>query len=161
LGRADFRRGIAALEAFGLAYDVLIYERQLVEAAELVRAFPRQRFVVDHVAKPDIRNRSFESWQRGMRTLASCDNVWCKISGLVTEADWAGWSAEDFTQYIESALDAFGPQRCMFGSDWPVCTLAASYADVATIVRDHIVRLSGHEQDAILGGTASAFYGIR
>jgi L-fuconolactonase len=156
--RGDFRRGISMLEPLGLAYDVLIYERQLPEAIEFVRAFPRQRFVVDHIAKPDIKNRSFDAWSRGMREMAASDNVCCKLSGMVTEADWSDWSVETFSPYIEVVLEAFGPERCMAGSDWPVCTLAATYHDVIDIVRRHVERLSPHEQEAVLGGTALRVY---
>lgn len=160
LERADFRRGIADLDRFGLAYDVLIFERQLAEAIDFVQAFPRQKFVVDHIAKPDIRNRSFDAWARGMRELASHENTWCKLSGMVTEADWANWAPADFAPYLDVVLEAFGPRRCMIGSDWPVCTVAGTYGDVITIVREYIGRLSAAEQGAILGGTAIEFYGL-
>jgi L-fuconolactonase len=161
MARVDFRRGIAALDRFGLAYDVLVYARQLTEAVALVRAFPRQRFVVDHIAKPDIKNKSFDAWARGMRELAASENTWCKLSGLVTEADWASWSPPDFWPYLDVVLEAFGPARCMIGSDWPVCTLAGTYRSVIAIVRDYIAVLSPDEQAAIHGGTAAAFYGLR
>jgi len=162
---AAFRRGIAALERFGLAYDVLIYERQLAETVELVRAFPRQRFVVDHIAKPDIRahragTATMDAWRAGMRALAACDNVWCKLSGMVTEGEWSGWSPGDFEPYLDVVLDAFGPGRCMIGSDWPVCTLAGSYGDVTGIVTAYAGRLSASEREQVLGGTAARFYGL-
>jgi L-fuconolactonase len=156
--RAAFRKGIAALAGFGLAYDVLIYERQLAEAVELVQAFPSQRFVVDHIAKPDIRDRSFDAWAAGMRAMASCENAWCKLSGMVTEAEWRGWSAADFAPYLEVVLEAFGAERCMVGSDWPVCTLAGPYGEVVGIVREFVRGLSEPEREAAFGGTAAEFY---
>jgi L-fuconolactonase len=158
--RADFRRGVGQLERVGLTYDLLIYERQLPEAIEFVGAFTRQKFVVDHVAKPDIKRRSFDEWARGMRQLAAHDNVWCKLSGMVTEGQWSDWKRDDFAPYIETVLDAFGARRCMIGSDWPVCTVAASYADVIGIVRSYIASLSNAEQESVLGATAVEFYGL-
>ena len=160
-----FRRGIGALERVGLVYDVLIYERQLAEAGDLVRAFPRQRFVVDHIAKPDIRahtagTATADAWRAGIRALASSDNVWCKLSGMVTEADWSSWEPPDFAPYLDTVLDAFGPDRCMIGSDWPVCTVAGTYANVTSIVRDYAARLSAANRDAILGAWPAGFYGL-
>ncbi|MBI5289221.1 MAG: amidohydrolase family protein [Chloroflexi bacterium] len=160
-----FRRGIAALERHELAYDVLIYERQLAEAVELVRAFPRQRFVVDHIAKPDIRAHwsgaaTMDAWRDGMRALAAHDNVWCKLSGMVTEGDWSSWSPADFEPYLDVVLDAFGPDRCMIGSDWPVCTLADTYGEVTGIVTSYAERLSDSDREQILGRTATAFYAV-
>lgn len=160
LARADFRRGIAELAPRGLAYDVLVFARQLPAAIDLVRAFPNQRFVVDHLAKPEIASGRLEPWATLLRELARAPNAWCKLSGLVTEADWKGWLPSDFTPYLEVALEAFGAERLLVGSDWPVCTLAAPYAAALGIARDFIARCSESEQDAILGGNAARCYGL-
>jgi L-fucono-1,5-lactonase len=159
--RPGFIDGIAALGRFDLPYDILIYARHLPVAAELVQQLPTQRFVVDHIAKPDMRHGRIEAWKRGIATLAQYPNVWCKLSGLVTEADWRAWKPADFAVYLDVVLDRFGADRSMIGSDWPVCTLAGDYADVMAIVTDYIARLSRDEQDAILGGTAARFYQLR
>ena len=156
--RPDFVRGIALLRQLGLTYDLLIYPRHLPAAVDLVRCLPDQSFVVDHIAKPEIRARRVDDWQRGIRALAAAPNVCCKLSGLVTEADWQRWQAADFAAYLDIVLEAFGPQRLMIGSDWPVCTLAACYADAIRVVTDYIGRLSVDEQDAVLGGVAACWY---
>jgi L-fuconolactonase len=159
--RPDFVRGIAALGAFGLTYDILIYARQLPSAFELVQRFPQQRFVLDHIGKPQIRERRLSPWRDGITALAACPNVSCKLSGMVTEAEWGGWAPSDFAAYLDVVLDRFGPQRLMIGSDWPVCTLAGSYAEVIAVVTDYISFLSASDCDAILGGNAARFYGLR
>ena len=156
--RPDFMRGIGALGEFGLAYDILIYARQLPAAAELAAAFPEQRFVVDHIAKPEIRERRTDAWARGIAALARHPNVWCKLSGMVTEADWGAWSPDDIAPYIDIVLEAFGPDRLMIGSDWPVCTLAGAYGHVMQVVIQRIARLSPREQAAILSENAAQFY---
>jgi L-fuconolactonase len=154
--RDDFLRGIASLEAYHFTYDILIYPRQLPAAVELVRRFPRQRFVIDHLAKPFVRTGEMKPWATLMRGIARCDNVFCKLSGLVTEANWAGWAPADFTPYLDVAFEAFGVDRLMFGSDWPVCLLAASYAQVKQLIQDYAA--SG--QDGIFGQNATRFYGL-
>jgi L-fuconolactonase len=165
MAREDFRRGIAALRDYGLSYDILIYQRQLAEAEEFVRAFPGQVFVLDHMAKPDIRAHeagdrvSFDAWVAGIRALAVHDNVYCKLSGMVTEADWTASVPATFEPYLATVIEAFGAARCMIGSDWPVCTLSGSYGDVTDIVRDYVGRLSAPEHAAILGGNALRAYG--
>ncbi|MBI5284164.1 MAG: amidohydrolase family protein [Chloroflexi bacterium] len=156
--RPEFMRGIAALEEFGLAYDILIYVRQLPAAAELAAAFPGQRFVLDHIAKPEIRERRIDDWARGIEALARHRNVSCKLSGMVTEADWNAWSPDDIAPYIDVVLESFGPERLMIGSDWPVCTLAGAYGDVLQVVTERIARLATQEQVAILGENAAQFY---
>jgi L-fucono-1,5-lactonase len=153
-----FRHGIAALERFDLVYDILIYARQLREATRFAAAFSRQRFVLDHLGKPDIRGGAFEPWRRDIMALAALPHVCCKLSGLVTEADWRTWTAAQLRPYLDTALEAFGPSRLMFGSDWPVCTVAASYAQVVALVRDAIGDYSADEQARILGGTAADVY---
>ena len=156
----EFLRGLRQLHPFGLTYDLLLYPHQLPAAVELVGLLPEQPFVLDHLAKPRIKAGEIDSWRRDIRALARHDNVCCKVSGLVTEADWKGWKPADFVPYLDVALEAFGPRRLMVGSDWPVCLLAGEYADGATIPREYFARLSADEQDAIWGGTAAEFYGL-
>ena len=156
--RPDFMRGIAALAQFDLAYDILIYPRQLRAAAELAAAFPKQRFVLDHLGKPPIRGGEIDAWARGIAALSRNRNVYCKLSGLVTEADWREWSPDDFAPYLDIAMQWFAPERLMFGSDWPVCTLAGSYPDVTAIVTRYLDRLAPEARDMILGETAIDFY---
>lgn len=163
LGEA-FVRGLRTLWPLSLAYDLLLYPPQLAAAVELAALLPEQRFVLDHLAKPSVRVWRTASdradWRQDIEALARHDNVFCKLSGLVTEADWSGWRREEFRPYLEVVLEAFGPRRLMFGSDWPVCRLAARYADVAGIVADLVAPLAVAEQAAIWGGTARAFYGL-
>ena len=156
--REDFRRGIAALARFDLAYDVLIYPRQLPAAIEFVAQFPQQRFVLDHIAKPLIGEGVMEPWRTEIRELARNPNLYCKLSGMVTEARWQQWRPENFRPYLDVVFEAFGPERLMLGSDWPVCTLAGEYEDTIRIVTDFISCLSAAEQDAILGGNCERFY---
>jgi L-fuconolactonase len=158
--REGFRRGIGALQRHGFTYDILIYPRQLPAALELVSFFPEQLFVIDHLAKPEIKDRKIEPWATQMRALARNSNVYCKISGLVTEADWHGWRPEDFRPYLDVVFDAFGPERLMFGSDWPVCLVASSYAGVKKLVMDYLVYFSDADRAKVLGETAARFYGI-
>jgi L-fuconolactonase len=159
--RRDFRAGIAHLSEYGLAYDILVFPRQLPAALKLVKEFPKQRFVVDHIAKPLIAEGRVAPWDLGMRELAKADNVWCKLSGMVTEARWDAWKPEDFRPYLDVVLDAFGSSRLMIGSDWPVCTVAATYGRALKLVRDYIERLTVSEQEAILGGNCARFYGVK
>lgn len=157
----DFTRGIARLREFGFTYDILIYPRQLSAAIELVSQFPEQRFVVDHMAKPEIKARSREPWATRMRTIAQNSNVYCKLSGLVTEADWHHWKPEDMIPYLDVVFEAFGPKRLMFGSDWPVCLLAAGYGHVKQLVESYVeVNAAEHKHD-IFGGNAKRFYGVK
>ena len=165
---AAFVRGLRQLHAFGLTYDLLLFPQQLPAAVELVAAMPEQPFVLDHLAKPRVKEwtgeastqRDRQGWRHDIEALARHPHVCCKLSGLVTEAAWRGWKPADFTPFLDVVLEAFGPERLMFGSDWPVCLLAGEYADVAGIVRDHCGRLSAGEQAAIWGGTAARFYGL-
>jgi L-fuconolactonase len=158
--RDDVLNGISVLESFGLTYDLLVYPRQLPAAREVVRRFPRQRFVLDHLGKPPVASGVLSPWREEIRGLAASPNVTCKLSGLVTEASWSDWTPADLVPYLDVALEAFGPTRLMIGSDWPVCTLAGEYAAVMATVRDYVARLSPAEQHAILGGTATRFYGL-
>jgi L-fuconolactonase len=159
--RPAFCRGIAALEAFDLAYDILIYSRHLPVAAEFVARFERQRFVLDHLAKPDIRSSAMREWERGIRQLAAFPNVVAKLSGLVTEADWQRWTPADIRPYLDVAFDCFGAGRLMMGSDWPVCTVAAGYARTLAVVTDYVSTLPGDAQAAVAGGTAQRFYKLK
>ena len=157
----DFLHGISLLEEFDLAYDILIYTQHLPIAAEFVERFPRQRFVLDHLAKPPIKSGAVDLWARGLRKLASFPNVCAKVSGLVTEADWSAWKPEDIQPYVDVAFECFGPSRLMIGSDWPVCTVAASYSQVASLVRDYLSRYEPEEREAVLGGNASKFWQLQ
>jgi L-fuconolactonase len=159
--RPDFLRGIECLKDFGFTYDILIYARQLPAAIELVSRYPEQLFVVDHIAKPDIKEKRCLPWERGLRTLAETPNVYCKVSGLVTEADWQQWSSADFKPYLDVVFDAFGVDRLMFASDWPVCLLAASYDEVVGMVEDYVRNLSPLDVEKIFGLNAAHFYGQR
>jgi L-fuconolactonase len=157
----DFLRGIAMLEEFDLAYDILIYTRHLPVAAEFVARFPRQRFVLDHLAKPPIKSRVLDSWARGIRDLAAFENVFCKVSGMVTEADWQAWKPEDMLPYLDVAFECFGPSRLMIGSDWPVCTMAASYSRVMEPVKNYLGKFAEEERNDVLGGNAANFWRLK
>ncbi len=158
LMRPDFLQGIATLGEVDLAYDILIYMRHLPVAAEFVARFPRQRFVLDHLAKPDVRGRELAGWSRGIRELAAFPNACCKLSGLVTEADWGNWSEQDLTPYLDVAFECFGSARLMIGSDWPVCTVAGSYSRVVDVVKNYLSRLPVEARHAVLGKTAREVY---
>lgn len=158
--REDFCRGIKELSTYNFTYDILVYPLQLPAVAAFVQQFPRQRLVIDHMAKPDFKTGELSAWETHMRAIAQQPNVYCKLSGLVTEADWQKWEASHFAPFLDVALDAFGPERLMFGSDWPVCKLAASYAEVKAIVTDYISRLTATERAGIMGGNAIRFYGL-
>lgn len=158
---ADFRRGIAQLAELNLTYDLLVYPRQLPAAIELVRRFPRQPFVLDHLAKPAIKAGTISPWREDVRALAALPNVLCKLSGMVTEADLAAWRPEDFHAYLEVVCDAFGPDRLMYGSDWPVCLLAASYARQHALLADFLAtRFDPLNREKIFGTNAARFYGV-
>jgi L-fuconolactonase len=158
--RKDFLRGLGQLENFGLTYDLLLFPRHLQVACEVVKRFPNQSFVLDHIAKPPVQTEEMEPWASDLRQLAAFPNVFCKISGLVTEAKWDSWSAQDFEPYINVVLNAFGTDRLMIGSDWPVCTLAADYKTVIDLDISYISQLCGDEQNAILGKNPIKFYSI-
>jgi L-fuconolactonase len=156
----DFGRGIGLLGQFGLTYDILIYPRHLPVTTEFAARFPDQPFVLDHLAKPFIKDHELEPWAKHLRELARRENVHCKLSGMVTEADWLVWDRDDFTPYLDVALEAFGPGRLMIGSDWPVCKVAAGYGEVMQLVEEYIARLSPAEQAGVLGENAIRFYGL-
>ncbi len=158
----DFLRGISLLEEFDLAYDILIYPKHLSVAAEFVGRFPRQRFVLDHLAKPPIRDGNIggniDAWEQGVRRLAEFPNVFCKLSGLVTEADWELWRPQQIFPFLDVAFESFGPERLMTGSDWPVCLAAASYARTIGVVKTYLLQQETEWQDAVLGGNAQRFW---
>jgi L-fuconolactonase len=149
-----FCRGVSVLEELGLAYDILIFRRHLPVAAEFVARFSGLRFVLDHLAKPDIRSGDIREWERDLRRLAACPHVSCKLSGLVTEADWHRWSPGDIRPYLDVAFDCFGADRLMIGSDWPVCTVAADYGRTMAVVMEYLDDRPARERDAVLGGNA-------
>jgi len=156
--RPEFGRGIEALEEFDLAYDILVYPRHLPVATEFVRSFPRQRFVLDHLAKPEIARGEIRDWSRGLRALAAEPNVLAKLSGLVTEADWTHWTAGQMRPYLDAAFECFGPSRLMIGSDWPVCTLAGDYGRTMQVVTAYLEGRPVAERAAVLGGNAREFW---
>ncbi len=156
--RKDFRNGISALKPFDYTYDILVFHRQLPAAINLVNSFPEQAFVLDHIAKPDIRSGEILSWKKNIEELAKAENVMCKISGMVTEADWNNWKAEDLKPYLDVIFENFSTSHLMFGSDWPVCNLAADYAKVVRTVEEYINTLSIQEQNQIWYENAHSFY---
>ncbi|HLH07716.1 MAG TPA: amidohydrolase family protein [Terriglobales bacterium] len=158
--RPAFLQGIAALEEFGLTYDILIYSRHLQVAAEFVRHFPKQRFVLDHLAKPPIKSGALQPWAGDLRRLAQFSNVYCKLSGLVTEADWNNWEPQHFRPYIDVAMECFGPDRLLIGSDWPVCTVAGSYSAVMDLLTEYLKDYPELVRDAVLGDNAERFWNL-
>jgi len=161
----DFIRGIGCLNQFNLTYDILIYPRQLPTALELVARFPEQLFVLDHIAKPNIKSGDHSAenmdWARNIRSLAAHPNVSCKLSGLITEADWNDWRPEDFRPYLDTVFEAFGAHRLMFGSDWPVCLLAGTYQRAREVIQKYVGEFSAAQQQQIFGGNAEKFYGLK
>jgi L-fuconolactonase len=156
----DFMRGIGKLKDYDLVYDILIFPHQLPATIELVKKFPDQVFILDHIAKPDIKDKKISQWQSNIEKLALFENVSCKISGMVTETDWHNWSKEDFKPYMEAVLEAFGTNRLTIGSDWPVCTLAGEYGNVISIASDFIAQLSDNEQKSIWQDNPVRIYGL-
>jgi len=160
LERPAFVAGVGRLDRLGLTYDILIYSRQFPEAIAFARRFPSQRLVLDHLGKPDVRGGGLAEWRRQVESLAALPHVWCKLSGLVTEADWKAWTPAQLRPYLDVALEAFGPARVMMGTDWPVCLIAASYTDVVALVADAVGEYSADEQRQILGANAADCYGV-
>ena len=154
----SFKHGISLLSKYGFTYDLLIFPDQLKYATELVKQFPDQPFVLDHIAKPPIKSGDVKAWKYDITKLAGYNNVYCKISGMVTEADWQHCKQEDFKPYLDVVVNAFGVERVMFGSDWPVCLVAASYNQVFTIVQQYFSSFTKNEQGKFFGGNASWFY---
>ncbi|WP_187262483.1 amidohydrolase family protein [Pontibacter beigongshangensis] len=154
----EFRKGISRLQPFGYTYDILIFPDQLGYSRELVAEFPEQPFVIDHIAKPYIKDKKLDGWKQDMQAMAVHPNVLCKISGMVTEADWQNWKKEDFRPYLDTVVEAFGTDRIMYGSDWPVCLVAGAYEEMLAIVQDYFSAFSAQEQAAFFGGNAQSFY---
>jgi L-fuconolactonase len=156
--RSDFCRGVSVLQERDFAYDILVYPRHLNVVTEFARRFPGMRLVLDHLAKPDVKGGHLDHWRRDLRALAEEPHVFCKLSGLVTEADWRCWTTEQIRPCLEAAFDCFGPERLMIGSDWPVCTLAADYARTMGVVLDFLAQRTPAERAGILGGNAARFW---
>jgi len=159
--RPDVFRGLGVLERHRVPYDLLFYHQHLRHAVTVARAVPGLRLVIDHLSKPRIREGVLEPWRSELRAAAAYPNVYCKLSGMVTEADWSSWTVADLRPYILTAVEAFGPNRCMYGSDWPVCALAAEYGEVWRSLREVLSELSSTESAQIFGGTAAEFYGLK
>lgn len=159
-----YREGIKAIGERGYTFDLLVHPRHLPAVTDLARSFPHQPFVVDHMAKPNLAqglaSEEGAKWESDMRRIAEHDNVYCKVSGLVTEADWNAWEASDFAPFLDVVFDCFGADRLMYGSDWPVCLLAASAGEVLDVVKAYLHPFSDNESAQVLGGTAGRFYGI-
>lgn len=161
MSRDDFQRSISQLNRFGLIYEVLIYYCQLEEAVQLVKNHPQQVFVLDHLGKPNIKAEEIVSWENNIRDLAALPNVYCKISGVITEADWETWTYEDFVPYFDILFEVFGTKRILFGSDWPVCLTAGNYQEVLQLVEKYISKFSEKEQAAIMGENAVKIYNLK
>lgn len=156
----DFCNGIAQLEQYNFTYDILILPKHLTVALEFVKRFPNQKLVIDHLAKPNFKNKEFSVWEKGIREIAKCENVYCKVSGLVTEADWDNWSETDFKYCLDVVTEAFGIDRLLFGSDWPVCLLAGNYNQILEIVSNYFCNYSITEQEQFWSGNAIHFYNL-
>ncbi len=159
--RKEFQRGLGLLKEYNLTYDILVFPHQLAAAAKTVSLHPSQKFVIDHLAKPYIKKQQIGEWASFMKSIGEHENVMCKLSGLVTEADWDRWQVEDFKPYLDVVIEAFGIDRVMFGSDWPVCLVSASYPQVREIVEDYVKEFSEEEQAKVFGINAMKFYGIK
>jgi len=155
-----FMKGIAALKEFDYTYDILIYPDQLQFTEKFVTIFPEQKFVIDHIAKPDIRDKRIVDWRNDIQNFTAYENVYCKISGMVTEAGWDKWKREDFKPYLDIVVETFGTGRIMYGSDWPVCLVAASYEEMMDIVKNYFSSFSKDEQEKFFGLNAVTFYNL-
>lgn len=158
--RNEFIKGVRLLEKYGYTYDILIYKDQLKFIPEFLSECNNQRFVLDHLAKPDIKNKEIIEWKKDMMQLKNKPNLYCKLSGFVTEADWKNWKPKDFKDYFDIVIDVFGTDRILFGSDWPVCLLAASYKEVFQIVKDYFSSYSKEEQQKVFASNAISFYNL-
>jgi L-fuconolactonase len=156
----NFQRGISKLAHFGLTYDLLIYPHQMEAAIKLAELFPLQQFILDHIAKPNIKKQEIIAWKASLSILSQASNVSCKLSGMVTEANWKNWKEEEFTPYMETVIDCFGEDRILFGSDWPVCLLAAEYNTVLKLVEDFAISFSEEAQAKLFGQNAMKIYNI-
>ena len=160
LARAEVRYGIRAVGAAGLVYDLLLRPREMPAALDLARDEGDVSFVIDHIGKPEIRSGELDPWADRITPFGGLSNVACKVSGMVTEADWANWRPDDLRPYVDRALEVFGPERLLFGSDWPVCLLAAPYEAVFAVARETLARLSPDEEAGVFGGNAVRIYGL-
>jgi L-fuconolactonase len=158
--RDDLNAGVSLLDRYGLAYDILIFDRHLPYAIQFVDRHPKQRFVLDHIAKPRIRDGEVLPWRDNLREIARRSNVWCKISGVVTEADHQQWTEAQLRFYIDTALEAFGPRRILFGSDWPVCLSATTYSQWTALMHRTTQHFSESERAWIFGGAAAQVYNV-
>ena len=158
--RPNFSRGISLLEKHNFTYDILVFPHQLGSVLEFVKKFPHQKFVIDHIAKPYIKDGYFEGWATMMTSIGKHENVSCKMSGMVTEADFITWTPEQIHPYMDTALEAFGSKRILFGSDWPVCLVAGNYSKIKKLTTDFISQLSQIEQNSIMGNNAIEFYNL-
>jgi L-fuconolactonase len=154
----DFRRGIGFLRNYNFTYDLLVFPDQLPYATQFVTHFPDQPFVLDHLGKPRVREKELTSWKREIKALATRKNVYCKVSGMITEADWNSWRDADFVPYLDVVVECFGMKRLLFGSDWPVCLLAGTYERMLALVADYFSSFSKDEQAQFFGGNAKDFY---
>ena len=155
-----FLNGIKSLQKFGFTYDVLIYENQLKEAIEFVNKFPAQKFIIDHCAKPSIKNNRISEWKKGMIEMAKNENVFCKVSGLITEAKWNDWNEKDFYPYLDVVFDSFGTNRILFGSDWPVMLLSGTYSKWKNLLKNYLLQFSDEEKQKVFGKNAIKFYNL-
>lgn len=160
LSQPEFLRGVGQLAAFDFTYDILVYPHQLKEVYDFAKKLPGVRFVLDHLAKPYIKRGELEPWKNDLKLLAQLPNVSCKVSGMVTEADWAKWNKSDFVPYLDVAFEVFGTKRLLFGSDWPVCLVAAEYASMKEILTDYLNSFSVTERKDVMGGNAIKFYNL-
>ncbi|MGH9521844.1 MAG: amidohydrolase family protein [Terriglobales bacterium] len=159
--RQDLMRGLRLLQSFGYSYDLLVYPRQMHAAIELAHRLPDLRLVLDHIGKPPIRDGVRGPWRQQIHALAENPNVYCKLSGLVTEADWKRWTPNDCKPYLDAVFEAFGPERLIFGSDWPVCLLAAGYGQVTSLIAEYAAQCGSGALDAIMGSNAISFYRVK
>jgi len=161
IARPDVLRGLGVLERHGVPFDLLFYAKHLHHVPTLARRLPNLPMVIDHLSKPNIKARQFDDWLVNLKAAAAFPNIYCKLSGMVTEADWHAWTALDLKPYVQAALECFGPERCMFGSDWPVCELAGSYGQVHAALVEALGAISDSERSLIFGGVATRFYGLQ
>lgn len=159
--REDVMHGLRVLEKHNVPFDLLFYEKHLRHAATLARQLPNLRMVIDHLSKPRIKAKKLDDWLPHIHAASEFPNVYCKLSGMITEADWNLWKPGDLKPYVNAVLDSFGPERCMFGSDWPVCELAGAYTEVVVALIDALEVNCLSESEAIFGGTANEFYGLK
>ena len=157
----EFIRGISKLKSYDLSYDILVFPKQLPAAIKLVKQFPDQSFVLDHIAKPLIKDKEISTWDEHIRELAQFSNLTCKVSGMITEANWTAWKTSDFTPYLDVVFEAFGEDRLMYGSDWPVCKLAGSYRQVYDLTDNYFSQFSPLAKEKFFGGVASEFYRLK